>query len=124
VFIARVNELAARTAVEQGLDDLVFQSSHAERIYRRLESFDQRFLDAYERMDALGYDERRATLDQFMVQVMLWKRDHELRYAIDWALDLGELDGWKTGEDDEPWIIFTRESMRPPTAVPHANSSG
>ena len=48
-----------------------FQWSHAEQINRRLEGFDQRFLDVYERVDAMGYDERRATLRHFTVQVTL-----------------------------------------------------
>jgi len=69
VFIARVNELAARRAVEQGLHDLLFQWSHAEHVNRWLEGVDQRFFAAYERVDAMGYDERRATTRRFTVQV-------------------------------------------------------
>jgi hypothetical protein len=37
----------------------------------------------------MGYEERRTILCQFDVQVTLWKRDHDYRYAIDWAFDLG-----------------------------------
>lgn len=58
MFTARVNEQAARRAVEQELDDLLFQLSHAEQVKRRLEGFYQWFLDVYKRVDAVGYDER------------------------------------------------------------------
>ena len=53
--------------MEQRLDHLLFQSGHAEKINRRLEGFDRWFLDAYEGVDAMGYDERRATLRRFMI---------------------------------------------------------
>jgi hypothetical protein len=66
-FIARFNELTSRRAVEQG--------------------FDQWFPDAYERMDAVGYDERRATLRQVTIQVTQRKRDHDPRYAINRIFD-------------------------------------
>ena len=38
------------------------------------------------------YDERRAKLREFNVAVTLWKRDHEPRFAIDWAFDLSAWD--------------------------------
>lgn len=125
--VARMNELAAaRKAAEQELDDLMFQQQYAEQIGRRLKTFDRRFLDAYERVDAMGYDERRATLRQFAVQVTLWKRDHEPRFAIDWAFDLGDLDSWQTGEgeeEEEPWVIYTQDNMSPAKADLLVNSS-
>ena len=46
------------------------------------------------------------------------ERDHEPRLAIDWAFDL---DGWGLDQDDEPWVIYTRESTTP--SGPLANSS-
>ena len=88
--IARLNEVSARRKVVEGeLAELAFQQRHAEQIARRLDGFDQRFLDAAERVDAMGYDERRAILRQFGVGVTLWKKEHEPRFAIDWAFDLG-----------------------------------
>jgi hypothetical protein len=45
------------------------------------------------------------------------KRDHEPRFAIDWACDLT---GWDLiDQEAEPWVIYTRAR-----AAPHANSSG
>ena len=100
--VARMNEVAAaKRAAEQELDELLFQRLHAEQISRRLEGFDRQFLDAAERVDAMGYDERRATLRQFAVQVTLWKRNHEPRFVLDWAFDLGSLGSWQTGEEEE-----------------------
>lgn len=57
--------------MEQGLGDLPFKLSHAEQINRRLKGFDQWYLDVYERADAMGYDERRATMRQFRVHLTL-----------------------------------------------------
>ena len=65
----------------------------------------------------MGYDERRATRRQFIVQVTLWKRDHELRYAMDWAFDLGN--DWSqlsVETEDFSWVNYTMESMRPSRA--------
>ena len=107
-MITRLNEVSARRKVGRSeLDELLFQQRHAEQIARRLDGFDRRFLDAYERVDAMGYDERRAILRQFGVQVTLWKKDHEPRFAIDWAFDLGD-DWWQTdvGEEDCSWVIM------------------
>ena len=53
------------------------QQRHAEQIARRLDGLDQRFLDTYERVDTMSYDERRAILRQFNVQITLWKRYHD-----------------------------------------------
>ena len=76
--IARLNQVSAgRKAAEAELDDLMFQQRHAEWIARRLNGFDQRFLDAQDRVDTMGYDERRAILRQFSIQVTLWKQDHD-----------------------------------------------
>ena len=77
---------------------------------------DARLLQEWERLDALAYDERRAKLRKFNVGVTLWKRDHEPRFAIDWAFDLSAWD--LIDQEEEPWVIFTREST-----VQHANSS-
>jgi hypothetical protein len=112
--IARLNEVSARRKVVEGeLADLAYQQRHAEQLAQRLHGFDQRFLDAAERVDAMGYDERRAILRQFGVGVTLWKKDHEPRFAIDWAFDLGndwDQDGF---EDDFSWVRYTRESANP-----------
>jgi site-specific DNA recombinase len=112
--IARLNEVSARRkVVESELAELAFQQRHAEQIAQRLDGFDQRFLDAAERVDAMGYDERRAILRQFGVGVTLWKKEHDPRFAIDWAFDLGsdwDQDGF---EDDFSWVRYTRESVRP-----------
>ena len=64
----------------------------------------------------MTYDERRTKLREVNGGVTLRKRDHEPRFAIDWAFDLTiwDLIDLKV----EPWVIFTREST-----VPHANSS-
>jgi hypothetical protein len=52
------------------------------------------------------------------------KKNHDPRFAIEWSFDLGELDGWLTGEEnDESWAIFTRKSMRPSRADLLVNSS-
>ena len=81
----------ARTSpCRSALEDLLFQRRHGEQIAQRLNGFDQRCFDAYERLDTMGYDERRAILRQFAAQVARWKRDHESRYAIDWTCDLSE----------------------------------
>ena len=86
-----MNEVSARRkVVESELAELAFQQRHAEQLARRLDGFDQRFLDAAERVDAMGYDERRAILRQFGVGVTLWKKEHEPRFAIDWAFDVGD----------------------------------
>jgi hypothetical protein len=63
-----------------------------------------------------SYNERRTILRQFDVQVTLLKRDHDPRFTIDWAFDLGD-DWWQTelGEEDFSWVEWTRESMIPPT---------
>jgi site-specific DNA recombinase len=109
--ITRLNEVSARRkVVESELADLAFQQRHAEQLAQRLDGFDQRFLDAAERVDAMGYDERRAILRQFGVGVTLWKKDHEPRFAIDWAFDIG--DDWYRDEfgDDGAWVIYTREA--------------
>jgi hypothetical protein len=76
------------------------------------------FLREWERLDAMAYDERRAKLREFNVAVTLWKRDHDPRFAIDWALDL---DGWGIDQDFEPWVIYTTESAQP--TAPLASSS-
>jgi hypothetical protein len=68
-------------------------------------------------LDALAFDERRAKLREVNVGVSLWKRDHEPRFAIDWAFDLTSWD--LIDQEEEPWVIYTREC-----AIPHANSSG
>jgi len=81
---------------------------------------DPRLLREWERLDDLAYDERRAKLREFDVSVTLWKRDHEPRFAIDWAFDLSSWD--LSDQEEEPWVIFTRENVTP--AAPHANSSG
>jgi hypothetical protein len=51
--------------------------------------------------------------------VTLWKRDHETRFAIDWAFDLsawGRLD-----QEEESWISYTQQNL---TAAPLVSSSG
>jgi hypothetical protein len=53
---------------------------------------DARLLQEWERLDALAYDERRAKLRKFNVGVILWKRDHGPRFAIDWAFHLASWD--------------------------------
>jgi hypothetical protein len=50
---------------------------------KQMDGLDSRFLQEWERLDALTYDERRAKLREFNVGVTLWKRDHEPRFAID-----------------------------------------
>jgi hypothetical protein len=70
-------------------------------------------------MDGMGYDERRATLREFGVQVTLWKRDHDPRFAIDWAFDLGAWDA--IDQEVEPWVIYTTESAA--LVAPLVNSS-
>ena len=44
--------------------------------------------------------ERREILRQFAVQVTLWTHNHELRFTIDWAFDLGD-DWWRLGVEKE-----------------------
>ena len=74
----------------------------------------------WERLDALAYDERRAKLSEFNVGVTLWKRDHEPRFAIDWAFDLSAWDD--IDEEAEPWVMYTKKSSTP--AAPLVNSLG
>lgn len=92
--IARLNEVATRRQeTEQELDGLRFQQQHASQIAERLGGFDQRFLDACDRVDAMSYAEKRTILREFAVRVTVWRRDHDPRFALDWAFDLGTLDG-------------------------------
>jgi hypothetical protein len=65
----------------------------------------------------LTYDERRTKLREVNGGVTLRKRDHEPRFAIDWAFDLTSWD--LIDQEEEPWVIYTRECV-----APHANSSG
>jgi hypothetical protein len=67
----------------------------------------------------LPYDERRAKLREFNVAVTLWKRDHEPRFAIDWAVVLSAWD--VIDEEEAPWVIYTTESSTP--SAPLVNSS-
>lgn len=109
---------AARRAVEQEVEELLIQQRHAAEMAGRMRGFDARPLREWERLDGLAYDERRAKLREFNVAVTLWKRDHEPRFAIDWAFDISS---WGFDRDDEPWVIYTRERATP--VVPLANSS-
>lgn len=84
-----------------------------------MNGLDSHVLREWERFDALAYDERRAKLRDFTVGVTLWKRDHEPRFAIDWAFDLSTWDC--IDQDEEPWISYTRQSSM---AAPLVNSSG
>ena len=112
--IMRLNDVSAsRTIVESELDDLVFQQ-HAQQIAQSLNGFNQRFLDAYERVDSMSYEERRAILRQFNAQITLWQKSHDPRFTIDWAFDLGALDWWQTDEDvNGSWVGWSKESASP-----------
>jgi hypothetical protein len=79
----------------------------------------------YERVDAMGYDERRATLRHFMAQVTLWTRDQEPWYAIGWAFDFGN-DWWQptVETEDFSWVNYMMESRRPRRADLGFSSSG
>lgn len=114
-IIMRLNTVSAsRKVVESELDDLLFQQRHAEQIAQSLNDFHQRFLDAYARVDEMGYEEKRAILRQFNVQVTLWQKSHTPRYAIDWAFDLGALDWWQTGEEiDLSFVGWSKASASP-----------
>jgi len=108
-ILKRLNDLsAARTSLEKEVAELHFQLSHAKDMAKRLNGFHQRWLDIYNRVDAMSYDERRTVLRDFSVQVTLWKKDHDPRYTIDWAYDLGE-DWWQPdlGEGDYSWVEYT-----------------
>jgi site-specific DNA recombinase len=119
--IMRLKEVSAsRKIVESELDDLLFQQQHTQQITQSLNGFDQRLLDAYERVDEMGYEERRAILRQFNVQVTLWQKSHDPRYTIDWAFDLGALNWWETGEDvDMSWVGWSKESASPSQLETH-----
>ena len=70
--ITRLNETSARRKViEAELDDLLFQRHHADQFALRLNGFDQRFLDDFEPIETMSYNEQRVTLLQFDVQVTL-----------------------------------------------------
>lgn len=100
--IARLNEVATRRQeTEQVLDDLRYQQQHAAQIAKRLGGFDQRFLDACDRVDSMTYAEKRTILREFAVRVTVWRRDHDPRFTLDWAFDLGTLDGWYSGDVEE-----------------------
>ena len=112
LVILRLNTVSKECkAVEAERDYLLFQQRNIEQIGKRLHDFNQRFLDAYERAEKMGYDERRAVLRQFAVQVTLWKKDHKPRYVIDWAFDMG--DAWWQPDDREVWVTWTKESATP-----------
>jgi hypothetical protein len=101
------------------LAELLNQQRHAVEMAERMRGLDVRLLQEWERLGALAYDERRAKLREFNVGVTLWKRDHEPRFAIDWAFDLsawGDID-----EEAEPWVMYTKKSSTP--AAPLVNSS-
>jgi site-specific DNA recombinase len=126
--IARLNEVSGRRkATEAELDDLLFQQHHAEQIAQRLNGFSQRFLDACRRVDTMSYEEKRTILREFEVRVTLWRRDHDPRFTLDWAFDLGTLDWWQTGEMEEedhaPWVIYTTDGMSPSKTGLGFNSS-
>jgi hypothetical protein len=110
---------AQRKAAQQELAEFLHQQRHAVEMAERMRGSEARLLQESERLNALSYDERRAKLREFNVGVTLWKRDHEPRFAIDWAFDLsawGDID-----EEAEPWVTYTRASSTP--AAPLVNSS-
>jgi hypothetical protein len=51
----------------------------------------------------------RAILSEFEIQVTLWKRDHDPRFAIDSAYELTDYP-WPTGGETDLWAIYTSES--------------
>lgn len=55
----------------------------------------------WERLGGLTYHVRRAILLEFGVQVTLWQKRHEPRFAIDWSLDLGDEWWWQDCDEDD-----------------------
>lgn len=111
VVIARLNEVsAARSAAQAGVDRLRFQMRHAEAMSKHLSVFDRRITEEWNRIDAMGMDEKRAVLRRFGLTAVLWRKDHTPRYAPDINFDLDDQwwgdDQW---DDDDLRVIFTQE---------------
>jgi hypothetical protein len=62
----------------------------------------------------------RVILSEFEIQVTLWKRDHDPRFAIDSAFELTDYP-WPTDGETDIWAIYSSEA--PATLVLRFSSS-
>ena len=88
---------------------------------KHLSVFDRWISEEWDRIDAMGVDEKRAVLRRFGLTAVLWRKDHTPRYALDINFDLDD-QWWVTDDqwdDDDLHVIFTYED-----GVLCSNSSG
>lgn len=92
--------------LQREVDELAFQQQQAAQLSARLHELTV-YMQELDRLEGLGYDEKRAILREFDVQVRIWLASHEPRWTIDWAFDI-PADWWDSRETEaEPWVIFT-----------------
>jgi site-specific DNA recombinase len=106
--IKRMNALTREIeTLQREADELAFQQKQASQVVTRLRDLHV-YLQEIDRLDQLTYDEKRAVLREFDVQVTLWKKDHEPRWALDWAFDIPE-DWWLDAdmEGEAQWVVYT-----------------
>ncbi|MCA9863357.1 MAG: recombinase family protein, partial [Thermomicrobiales bacterium] len=89
-------------------DELALQRQQAAQVSAKLHELNA-YMQEIGRLESLGYEEKRAILREFDVQVRLWLVGHEPRWTIDWAFDI-PADWWENAEtEDEPWVIYTQD---------------
>lgn len=98
---AQLNRITTQLqALQIEADELVFQQANTEKLSEKVRAA-RAYLAEWDRVDAMTFDERRAVLRDFGVQVQLWKRGHDPRWAIEWSEDLAP---GPHAADDDWWL--------------------